>query len=894
MIHAQILARCLCRRGRHALLAASYLVVLTGLVAGEVCAQQQSAPVKVEEVAHEGALLQSPNNFSLAIDAADYVVVGGANSNNVLRIAPRGDLGRQGDAPCVAEILSATRALQDGHASHTPCPPNLPGPGFAFGGPKGIAVSSDGAVYVTGTGGQPNQCDNVVRIAPDGTIDELVNRGDLGFGDWNPGGIALDEGSGDGVYVYATGPTTVPGPMPNSPGATVRINPDGTSQQILAAGGQAVVVDRTGNVYVAQTNANQVTLIPDARNGICGSDGKQCPALIVSGVTLRCDNNDPVTLSGPYALALVGDVLYVTGQSSNNVLKTLLTPDDPLHLPLCVDEIFSDAAGSLLNQPRAVAADSSGNVFVAGARSNNVIWVKPAAPGATEPTVQEIISSPQNGLNKPEALALDSQGNVYVSGNLDAVGAGNVFRIRTVTAGANLKCGNGALDKGEACDYSMDCCCSVSCGIETQPVTCRGSSGAACDAADVCDGVSPTCTDQFASSDTVCRQKSGDCDVPDSCSGTGPDCPADQVLPAGIVCRPEADLCDLVESCDGLSPMCPEDAHKKPFSPCFPPQTDSLCAPSSCQPGNACVSLVHPDGETCGGFCNNSACQQGQCVARAGEHPCGTKELCDASQVGKECTKCGDGNVDPWEECDPGPALSAGPTEGCTQYCQAACGPSHPCAQPLLGVTQTGAVPDPCRQSECTSLGANLGAACVTKTLGCTGCQSDSDCQVSDSCQTVHCDVASHICQEEEVSGFDYYTCALVPPLTLDSCPAGPLKGALKVATRRYERAKSLATKARSVCQSNGGRQSQALLRRAKERLEASILQVVVLGFGHRGLAQCVDDVSSQLQERVGRIRDHLKLEDVRAACTGRAFVSRSLGRDSDRSSNAGVPSPSS
>jgi len=158
----------------------------------------------------------------------------------------------------------------------------------------------------------------------------------------------------------------------------------------------------------------------------------------------------------------------------------------------------------------------------------------------------------------------------------------------------------------------------------------------------------------------------------------------------------------------------------------------------------------------------------------------------------------------------------------------------------------------------------------------------------------VHCDVASHICQEEEVSGFDYYTCALVRPLTLDSCPAGPLKGALKVATRRFERAKSLATKARSVCQSNDGRQSQALLRRAKERLEASILQVVVLGFGHRGLAQCVDDVSSQLQERAGRIRDHLKLEDVRAACTGGAFVSRSLGRDSDRSSNAGVPSPSS
>src|SRR5262249_238126 len=158
----------------------------------------------VEEVAHEGLLLQSPNNFSLAIDAADHVLVGGADSGNVLRIAPRGDLARQGDAPCVAEILNETMALHLGHPAQPGCPLDpdvvgLPLPtGFEFLGPKGIAVSSDGAVYVTGTGAQPNRCDNVVRIAPDGAIDELVNRAALGVKDWNPGGIALDEGSSDG------------------------------------------------------------------------------------------------------------------------------------------------------------------------------------------------------------------------------------------------------------------------------------------------------------------------------------------------------------------------------------------------------------------------------------------------------------------------------------------------------------------------------------------------------------------------------------------------------------------------------------------------------------------------------------------------------------------------
>jgi hypothetical protein len=849
---------------------ASYLVLLTALISREVCAQQQPAPVKVEEVAHEGELLQSPNNFSLAVDAADYVLVGGANSNNVVRIAPRGDLGRQGDAPCVAEILSETKALQDGHAGQPSCPMNPPVPGFEFRGPKGLAVSSDGSVYVTGTGGSSNMCDNVVRIAPDGTIDELVNRNQLGLPDWNPAGLALDAVSGVGVYVYAAGPAP-------TQGATVRINPDGTAQQILNVGGQGVVTDGMGNVYLAQIGSAQVTLIPDARSGVCGVDGKQCSAFILGGGgmngTLGCDGQ-PVTLAAPYALAVAGGILYVTDQSSNVVLRRPLQPDNALQLPLCVDQIFSDGEGGLaLKQPRAIAADSSGNVYVAGTVSNNVIWIKPAAPGSAQTIAQEIISGAQNGLNKPEALALDSHGNVYVSGNLDAVSAGNVFRIRTVTAGLNPTCGNGILDKNEACDYSLSCCCSLNCGIQSETIVCRGPSEGTCDVADVCDGINPTCTDRFQPADVECRPKSGDCDIPDFCSGTGPDCPADQVVPAGTVCRPEANPCDLLEACDGLSPICPPDLHKNPFSPCSPPQSDLLCSGSSyCSPGSECVPDVLPDGQTCGTFCDNSTCQQGKCVLKSGTHPCGSKDLCDASHVGMECTKCGDGNLDPWEECDPGAALKMGPTEGCTQYCQAACGSSHPCAPPLLAVNTT----DPCRASECQPVNPKdpkLGSACVTKTLGCSACLDDLDCPPA-SCKRVHCDVENRICQEEEEdSGFEYYTCALVPSLTHDNCPKNSLKRPLKVITRQYERARSLATKARSVCQSDGGKESQAILRRAKERLEVAILQVVVLGFGHRGLAQCVDEVSIQLEQRAGRIRDHLKLADVRAACTGRPFA---------------------
>jgi hypothetical protein len=273
----------------------------------------------------------------LALDAAGNVYVGSGTSN-VVRVAPRGDLPGSENAPCVTTILSDALALEVGHASGTPCPAGLPGPGFRFAGPKGIALSSDGTVYVAGTGGAPNLCDNVVGIFPDGTIVELVNRNDLGLPDWNPAGIAVDEGSAAGVFVYATGP------LPAS-GVTVRINPDRTFQPILKAGGQGLVVDERGNVYIALTAFGQLNQIPDARSGICGVGGKVCPPFIISGVTLGCDGQ-PIKLVGPYGLALAGRILYVTGQDSNNVIRIPLSPDNVLGLPLCAQELFSDGTAA--------------------------------------------------------------------------------------------------------------------------------------------------------------------------------------------------------------------------------------------------------------------------------------------------------------------------------------------------------------------------------------------------------------------------------------------------------------------------------------------------------------------------------------------------------------------
>src|SRR5262249_3012790 len=161
--------------------------------------------VEITEVVHAGPQLNAPNFFALAIDPTGYIYVGGANSGNLLRVAPSGNGKETGTAaaPCVAEILSPDKAL-DQHV--------------LFAAPKGIAIASDGTVYTAGTGGSPNVNDNLVKVSPDGTITELVNREQLGRTDWNPGGVGIEETDG-GTYVYATGPAP-------TVGAVVRVAPD--------------------------------------------------------------------------------------------------------------------------------------------------------------------------------------------------------------------------------------------------------------------------------------------------------------------------------------------------------------------------------------------------------------------------------------------------------------------------------------------------------------------------------------------------------------------------------------------------------------------------------------------------------------------------------------------
>ena len=208
-----------------------------------------------------------------------------------------------------------------------------------------------------------------------------------------------------------------------------------------------IALDARGNqthIYIADTLNSRVLgwadvasyQIGDAPDVVLGQPGPQYSGLLGIGAK---------GFNGPLGLSvdpLTGN-LYVADINNNRVLRflspfanlTRIEPDAVYGQPNFTTRTASAASSTSLNQPRAVAFDSSGNLWVADSGNHRVLRFSAAVLNSqTQPAADTVIGqkdffgSSANaggqvsgaGFDTPNALAFDAQGNLYVSDGRNA------------------------------------------------------------------------------------------------------------------------------------------------------------------------------------------------------------------------------------------------------------------------------------------------------------------------------------------------------------------------------------------------------------------------------------------------------------------------------------------
>ncbi len=288
--------------------------------------------------------------------------------------------------------------------------------------PYGVAVADDGTVYIADATNH-----RVRKVATDGVI-TTVAGGATSFNIYvdniqateaelvDPRDVALD--SSGNFYIAARGLnnqgairkvdtsgviTTVAG------GWTLGFSGDGgpaKAARLSAAAG--VAVDSSGNVYIADHGNNRIRKVDTsgiittfASTGISGPRG------------LAVDSADNVYVAQYHR------ILKIDGSTDPPTITTVAGGGSPG---------FSGDGGAAtaawLDEPRGVAIDSNGDIYIADSRNNRVRKVDVSA---NPPTISTIAGTGTSGfsgdggaataarLNGPYDVAIDSDGDVYIA-----------------------------------------------------------------------------------------------------------------------------------------------------------------------------------------------------------------------------------------------------------------------------------------------------------------------------------------------------------------------------------------------------------------------------------------------------------------------------------------------
>jgi len=283
-------------------------------------------------------------------------------------------------------------------------------------GPTGVAVSGLGVIYISDTQNQR------VRAMPagGGTLITLAGNGVAGFNGEillprnaqlnRPVGVAADDAGN--WYVADSANSRVRKAQPGGNLFTIAGNGNAS---YFGDGGQAtkgsvnhpegVAVDAAGNVYIADTVDHSVRKVtPDGViNTLAGTGNPGYSGDGGPAISAR--------LSEPRSVAVDAAGNVYVADSGNNAVRRI----DPLGTITTVD------TGNALSDPRGIAVDRAGNLYIADTGNHRVRRVPPGGLATTIAGNGTCCYSGDGGLgldaqlNQPWGVAVDDNGNVYVA-----------------------------------------------------------------------------------------------------------------------------------------------------------------------------------------------------------------------------------------------------------------------------------------------------------------------------------------------------------------------------------------------------------------------------------------------------------------------------------------------
>jgi DNA-binding beta-propeller fold protein YncE len=268
--------------------------------------------------------------------------------------------------PSTAAISTATAAPQ---AVPNPQTTQVELPFTDLNRPGGVAVDTDGDVYIADTG------HSRVLELPAGSTTQVT----LPFtGLLDPGGVAVDNAGN--VYVTDYGNNSV---LKLPAGSTTQVTLPFTGLKAPTA----VAVDNIiGSVYVADNGNNRLLRLPAESTTQVELQLKVIGVSVPEGVAVDSAGN-----------------IYITGYGDAPVLKLPAGSITPVKLP------FTGFTGP--QPPNGVAVNSAGDVYVVDSLHQRVVELPAGSTTQVELSFGAGLGNPWGG------VAVDSAGNIYVADN---------------------------------------------------------------------------------------------------------------------------------------------------------------------------------------------------------------------------------------------------------------------------------------------------------------------------------------------------------------------------------------------------------------------------------------------------------------------------------------------